>query len=84
MSACREGTNSNNKRRAGNYCSYTGIASDNASKKIAVRAYCGCRPIKSTIPIKYDVIVLSSCEQHEHAQFGCGDLGQMINAEGVL
>jgi hypothetical protein len=27
---------------------------------------------------------LSLCEQHEHAQFGCGDLAQMTNAESVV
>jgi hypothetical protein len=50
----------------------TGIASDNASRKIAARAYCGCPPIKSTIAAKYDVIVFSYAKE-ETAQCDCGE-----------
>jgi hypothetical protein len=41
-------------------------------------------PDKIDDPAKYDVIILSLCEQHEHAQFGCGDLDQITNAESVV
>ena len=63
MSACREGTYPNNKRRAGNYRAYHRDCFRRRQEKDRCECVVRMHPNKPTIPAKYDVIVLSLGEQ---------------------
>jgi hypothetical protein len=68
MSACRERTNPNNERRAGNYRAYHRDCFRQRQQQDRCESVVRMPPDKIDDPAKYDVIVLSSREQHEHAQ----------------
>lgn len=65
MSAARERTNPNNKRRAGTYRAYHGDCFRQRQQKGRRESVVRMPPDKINDPGKNDVIVLSSCQQHE-------------------